>query len=148
MFKTIKQQPPQGIMMKTMPFVPAVIKSPEDKKKAAHQQLSNTIGSIANQVKLNGGVQLNQQPAPTSSPPPPPPPSIQQSTAHTQPPPPIPKPVKAPNQEGFMARVIYSYSPANDDELAIQENDVVQVLRLVSLRRSFFLTVNILTLRL
>lgn len=31
----------------------------------------------------------------------------------------------------FRARVVYSYMPANDDELAIQENDVVNVLRLV-----------------
>ena len=31
----------------------------------------------------------------------------------------------------FNAKVLYSYIPVNDDELAIQENETVQVIRLV-----------------
>ncbi len=47
----------------------------------------------------------------------------------TSPKPPA-KPAKVPN-ETFRARVVYSYMPVNDDELAIQENQIVEVLRLV-----------------
>jgi len=69
---------------------------------------------------------------PTTSPPPPPPPSIMQQ----QPPLPIPKPPKqqlspAASNNLFKARVLYSYIPVNEDELAIQENEIVQVIRLV-----------------
>ena len=68
---------------------------------------------------------------PTTSPPPPPPPSTVQAPL------PIPKPPKpqqlspATNNGHFKARVLYSYVPVNEDELAIQENEIVQVIRLV-----------------
>lgn len=44
---------------------------------------------------------------------------------------PPPPPISKPN-ECFNARVLFSYVPVNNDELPIQENDVVQVIRLVS----------------
>ncbi|RMZ95511.1 CD2-associated, partial [Brachionus plicatilis] len=37
----------------------------------------------------------------------------------------------APPSPAFQARVLYSYVPVNDDELSIQQNQVVTVLRLV-----------------
>ncbi len=36
------------------------------------------------------------------------------------------------NGDVFKAKVVYSYTPVNEDELAIQENQVVEVIRLVS----------------
>jgi hypothetical protein len=46
------------------------------------------------------------------------------------PPMPAPKP-KASSSEQFDAKVLYSYIPVNEDELAIQENEIVHVVRLV-----------------
>jgi len=75
---------------------------------------------------------------PNASPPPPPPPSIlnqmhqqqqlQQASLtqlHTKP----ASPLLA--HKNFNARVLYSYIPVNEDELAIQENGIVKVIRLV-----------------
>lgn len=95
-------------------------KSPDDKKK---NFLNNTIGSVVG----NGSAKLIQQSFQATSPPPPPPPSS--ATQHQQQMP-VPQAVKQANDH-FNARVIYSYVPANEDELTIQENDIVQVIRLV-----------------
>jgi CD2-associated protein len=103
------------------------LKSPEDKKR-------NFVNGNA-AVTANGGKYV--QSIPTMSPPPPPPPSSSQQQL---------QPVKAPNlivppknnatasndNGAFLAKVLYTYTPVNEDELPIQENDTVQVLRLVS----------------
>ena len=108
--------PPASLNGKTLPFTANLIKSPEDNRKK----------------KILNGKLISQQPivVPTSSPPPPPPPSTIQ-----QPPLPVPKPPKQisppANAHHFKARVLYSYIPVNEDELAIQENEIVQVIRLV-----------------
>jgi hypothetical protein len=78
--------------------------------------------------------QLQQQPIRSTSP-------IIAPTSHSQTPvsnsyaspqpPPIPKPKNKQNNEFFNARVLYSYVPINEDELAIQENEIVKVIRLV-----------------
>lgn len=57
--------------------------------------------------------------------------NLNNSNSSPPPPPPPPPPVAKPN-EYFNARVLYTYIPVNTDELPIQENDVVQVIRLVS----------------
>jgi hypothetical protein len=131
--------PPANILGKTMPYAANLIKSPEDNRK---KKLLN--GKVIQQQQQHQAVVV-----PTSSPPPPPPPP---TSISTQPPLPIPKPPKQqqqiPNQTSippsshanttttnnngyFKARVLYSYIPVNEDELAIQENEIVQVIRLV-----------------
>lgn len=113
--------PPANILGKPLPYSANLIKSPDDNRK---------------KKILNGKLQQQQPPqmivVPSTSPPPPPPPSIIQQ----QPPLPIPKPPKqqlspATSNNYFKARVLYSYIPVNEDELAIQENEIVQVIRLV-----------------
>ncbi len=89
----------------------------------------------------NQNSKLLKKSLPNASPPPPPPPSIlnqmhqqqqlnQKSLTqlHTKPIKPA-SPLLAP--KSFNARVLYSYIPVNEDELSIQENGIVQVLRLV-----------------
>jgi hypothetical protein len=109
--------------------------------------MTNSTGNM-------NGSKFLQQTMPATSPPPPPPPSmaaviggnqqqqptnksislsnsLNSSTNSSAVPPPPPPPVTKPN-EYFNAKVLYTYIPVNDDELPISENDIVQVLRLVS----------------
>ena len=100
------------------------LKSPEDKKR----NLANPILGSQQNSKLNqAAAALSPQPPPQSS-----------SQQTQQQPPPVKAsptvPLKNPDQ--FLARVLYSYVPVNDDELPIQENDTVQVLRLVSFEKA------------
>lgn len=75
------------------------------------------------------------QSVPAMSPPPPPPPTSQQQkpnlAATIVPSAPVASNHKQSNSEGFLAKVLYTYVPVNDDELPIQENDTVQVLKLI-----------------
>jgi hypothetical protein len=99
----------------------------EDKKK---NFLNNTIAAngAVNNSSTNGKY---VQSVPSISPPPPPPPSSQQQTKAPSSSSVVPPPVNKQRSDYFLARVLYSYIPVNDDELPIQENDTVQVLRLV-----------------
>lgn len=60
-------------------------------------------------------------------------PHHQQQQLQQQPQQPQPKPISSPpiGMAQFQAKVLYSYIPVNEDELSIQENDIVTVLRLV-----------------
>jgi hypothetical protein len=95
-------------------------KSPEDKKRNFQ----------------NGSKYVPAVPA-LSPPPPPPPSSSQQQQQQQQPNTKInplvtpPKPLPVAESSGFLAKVLYTYVPVNEDELPVQENDTVQVLRLV-----------------
>ena len=59
---------------------------------------------------------------------PPTPTGQQQQTVSPRPPPVNNKPGKS---DAFKVRVVYSYTPLNDDELRINENDIVDVIKLV-----------------
>lgn len=151
----VKQIKPQIVMnpqngmnnpLKTIAFSAAdrqnhSVKSPDDKKK---NFLSNTVigfnGSANNNNNnMNNPVskfQQQQQPLPASSPPPPVSLTSNNKVDRSQPPPPPnPKPSlpqSLPSSDSiFSARVLYSYVPVNEDELAIQENEIVKVIRLV-----------------
>lgn len=139
------------------------------KKKTSANVFSSTLPASGSPQQTNGtnnymSASLNKTNQAKSPPPAPPPSSIAQATTtrnhnynhnHSStnnaavnnnnnavspppPPPPPPPPVSKPN-EYFNARVLYTYIPVNSDELPIQENDIVQVIRLVRLRFCLFI---------
>lgn len=118
---------------------------------------SNTQTNGTGNSYMGGSLKLQQQQQQqrSKSPPPAPPPSstnnIQQhhqtqnrlimttnnnnsnsNNLSSPPPPPPPPPAVKPNEQHFNARVLYTYIPVNSDELPIQENEIVQVIRLVN----------------
>jgi len=132
--KQVKVQPNRGILLHqqqqllhnsqngTIKNSNGYVDSDKPKRNSAGLNNSNSNGSL----KM---AHQPQPPMPVVSPPPPPPPSSSTN-----------KPVMAfhhhkqrttNNPESFNAKVLYTYVPVNDDELSIQENDIVQVLRLV-----------------
>ncbi len=117
--KPIKSAPVKPLGFNGLNALNNTVKSPEDKKRG-----------FANGNKY-------AQSIPNMSPPPPPPPPPSSSS---QPLPAKINPIVPPksnvstDSSSFMAKVLYTYTPVNDDELPIQENDTVQVLRLVRIK--------------
>lgn len=120
------------------------VKTPENLKQGIQQQQNNNIGFIikSNEIQSNGNQMKqfnnnnNGQPILASSSPPLSHPSNNNNSNinnKLNPPLPMRKPLKPHNssQDLFSARVLYSYVPINEDELAIQENDIVKIIRLV-----------------
>jgi hypothetical protein len=108
---SLKFQAPQKTSSPPPAPPPSTVNSSQQllNKQSSEMNANQSSVSLKNNTSNNNNINSNS----VSSPPPPPPP-----------------PVTKPN-EHFNAKVLYSYIPVNNDELPIQENDIVQVLRLV-----------------